>query len=429
MTTMPVAKGAYVTSGFGSRWGTFHWGTDYGREGGSGGHPIYAVKDGTVTRSGPASGFGRWITVDHPASNGGGLTVYGHIIPEVSVGAYVVEGQRIGRIDPNSATNGGVAPHLHFEWHRFVWSQPGPDRFDPETMLRGAVWPGDRPAQSNAGGLTVNSLAEVMGCSHARAKEMHPHYVNAMGAAQINNTNRAAMWAAQLGHESVGLQYMEEIASGAAYEWRADLGNNYAGDGKRYKGRGPIQLTGRNNYRAFTRWANSSGHSSIDFEADPFKVSEPKWGFLAASYYWTVSRPQINTLSDQRNLDAVTRAINGGLNGIADRRIRYNRALGMGTRLLPPSRKDILDMDEATLKRIIFECLDVYVGPGISDGKDTRQQLTGGRDKGEYPGHAQLDNRTLVDGVAAIGAKMELPGFEDIHNGSLKAKQEKESDR
>ena len=143
MTTMPVDKGFYITSGFGPRSGGYHWGTDFGRGGGSGGYPVYAVKSGTVTRAGAASGFGRWVTIDHPASNGGGETVYGHIIPEVSAGQHVNEGQRIGRIDPNSNTNGGVAAHLHVEWHKFSWSPPGPNRLNPETMLKGAKWPGD----------------------------------------------------------------------------------------------------------------------------------------------------------------------------------------------------------------------------------------------------------------------------------------------
>ena len=146
MVTMPVSEGFYVTSGFGQRGGQYagmHWGTDYGRDGGSGGHPIFAVKDGTVVRVGPASGFGQWIGVDHPASNGGGETIYGHIIPEVRLGQAVKEGQRIGRINPDSATNGGVAPHLHLEWHRFTWVPPGPDRLNPATMLKGAKWPGE----------------------------------------------------------------------------------------------------------------------------------------------------------------------------------------------------------------------------------------------------------------------------------------------
>lgn len=162
---MPVQKGFYVTSGFGNRYGGFHWGTDFGRDGGCGGYPIYAVKDGTVTRAGAASGFGQWITVDHPASNGGGLSVYGHIIPEVSVGQQVREGQRIGRINPDSNTNGGVAPHLHLEFHRYVWSPPGNDRLDPmKTVLAGAKWPGEsKPAQ---GGRNVGTLLGVDVAEH-----------------------------------------------------------------------------------------------------------------------------------------------------------------------------------------------------------------------------------------------------------------------
>lgn len=149
MVTMPVDKGFYITSHFGNRTGGFHWGTDYGRGGGSGGYPIYAVKDGTVTRSGPASGFGRWITIDHPASNGGGETVYGHVVPEVSVGQRVREGQRIGRIDPDFNANGYVSPHLHLEWHRYSWTAPGPNRLDPATMLKGAKWPGETASSAS----------------------------------------------------------------------------------------------------------------------------------------------------------------------------------------------------------------------------------------------------------------------------------------
>lgn len=156
MPTMPVQKGFYVSSPFGVRTGQYagmHWGTDFGVSGGAGGRPIYAVKDGTVTRAGAASGFGQWITLDHAANVGGGLSVYGHIIPEVRVGQVVKEGQRIGYINPNSATNGGVVPHLHFEWHRYTWAPvvygASPDRLNPvTTVLSGAGWVGDAPATS-----------------------------------------------------------------------------------------------------------------------------------------------------------------------------------------------------------------------------------------------------------------------------------------
>ena len=180
-----------------------------------------------------------------------------------------------------------------------------------------------------------NTLAEVMGrVPGVNYGALLPGYVNAMKAANINTVNRAAMFAAQLGHESVGLRYMEEIASGAAYNGRADLGNTQPGDGPRFKGRGPIQLTGRNNYRVFTQWARDAGHTDIDFESEPHRVAEPHWGFLAASWYWTVARPDINALADRADLDGVTRRINGGLNGIVDRRQRYERALAIGQRLL-----------------------------------------------------------------------------------------------
>lgn len=140
-TVMPVKHGFEVTSSFGPRWGTIHYGTDFGRPGGCGGEPVFAIRAGTVTNAGPASGFGRWVCVDHPAEVGGGLSVYGHVVPEVRVGQRVEAGQRIAHIDPNKATNGGVDPHLHVEFHRYVWSPPGPNRLDPMTILRGAPWP------------------------------------------------------------------------------------------------------------------------------------------------------------------------------------------------------------------------------------------------------------------------------------------------
>ena len=203
------------------------------------------------------------------------------------------------------------------------------------------------------------TLAEAMGCPLSRAQQMIPGYVGAMRAADITSVERAAMFAAQIGHESVGLVYMEEIASGAAYEGRADLGNVYPGDGARFKGSGPIQLTGRNNFRAFTRWANQQGHTQIDFEAQPHLVrTDPRWGFLAASWYWTVARPQINSLADRRDLEGVTRAINGGLNGLADRRARYQRALGLGARLLGgPVAEKVLDYPrDQVAQDTIYNC-------------------------------------------------------------------------
>ena len=143
MRVWPMERGCVVTSLFEMRWGTMHWGIDLGWNGGSAGLPVYAAQAGTVVQAGYASGFGQWVLVDHPTAAGGGTTVYGHIIPEVSAGQEVAAGQRIARINPDSNTNGGVAPHLHFEVHRFVWSPSGRDRLDPLPWLDGVGYPND----------------------------------------------------------------------------------------------------------------------------------------------------------------------------------------------------------------------------------------------------------------------------------------------
>ncbi|MFW8622529.1 peptidoglycan DD-metalloendopeptidase family protein [Corynebacterium glutamicum] len=336
MATMPVNKGFYVTSGFGPRWGTVHYGTDFGLDGGSGGHPVFAIKGGTVTAAGPASGFGQWVNVDHPASNGGGLSVYGHIIPEVSVGQAVAEGQRIGRINPDSNTNGGVAPHLHLEFHRYVWSPPGDDRLDPmKTVLDGASWPGE----SKPTGLTANALGELMGwaLTESRYAELLPAYVKMLNIVGATSTNALAMIGAQLGHESVGLKYQEEIASGAAYEWRSDLGNTQAGDGVQFKGHGWIQVTGRANHTAVSKWAHAQGivPTADYFVTNPKELGSDQYCWVGPAWYLTQARPGFLEAANRGDLESCTRMINGGLNGLADRRARYNRALAMGDRLKP----------------------------------------------------------------------------------------------
>lgn len=140
----PLGNGRMLTSPFGWRDGFMHYGADFGREGGSGGMPVYAAQSGTVVYAGSASGFGGpspagWVVVDHPTEAGSGTTVYGHVIAEVNVGDQVRAGQRIARVNPDSNTNGGYAPHLHFELHPTVW-QRGSQQ-DPIPWLNGALEP------------------------------------------------------------------------------------------------------------------------------------------------------------------------------------------------------------------------------------------------------------------------------------------------
>lgn len=181
------------------------------------------------------------------------------------------------------------------------------------------------------------TLATAMGCSRAVADRFVTAFNAAMIAAACTTLPRAAMWCAQLGHESGGLRYMQEIASGAAYEGRRDLGNTVKGDGVRFKGHGPIQITGRHNHTLVSRWAHERGlvPTPTYFVDHPAELAGDRYGFLGPVWYWTVARPTINALCDKGDIRAVTKLINGGLNGLDDRVTRYKRAVALGPALLP----------------------------------------------------------------------------------------------
>lgn len=211
-------------------------------------------------------------------------------------------------------------------------------------------------------------LAAATGLSEARAAEILPAVSDGLKASQCTNVNRIAMWLAQVGHESAGFNATEEYASGAAYEGRADLGNTQPGDGVRFKGRSWIQITGRNNYAAFSRWCSGKGLvlSPTEFVDNPKRLAELRWAGIGAAWYWTVARSDINTLSDRQDLETVTRRINGGTNGLADRRDRYNRALLQGDALLQllATSEPLDPIEELLMSDLQVESLSIYATPG-----------------------------------------------------------------
>lgn len=167
--------------------------------------------------------------------------------------------------------------------------------------------------------LTVDQLRRIMpNLPREKAEEYLPHLVEAMQEADITTPQRMAFFLAQVAHESCDLNYMEEIASGAAYEGRKDLGNTQSGDGKRYKGRSPIQLTGRANYRA------AGKALGIDLEGHPERAKDPDVAFRIAGWYWQ-SR-NLNRWADLGDFVKVTRLINGGTTGLAHREKYLRRA-------------------------------------------------------------------------------------------------------
>lgn len=128
----------------------------------------------------------------------------------------------------------------------------------------------------------------------------------------INTRLRIAHFMGQVTHECAGFCTAEEFASGAAYEGRQDLGNTQPGDGKRYKGRGLIQLTGRANYRDIGRILG------LPLENQPELAAEPVTALKIACEYW--KKRNINTAADRDDLISVTKLVNGGLNGLEERR-------------------------------------------------------------------------------------------------------------
>lgn len=176
-------------------------------------------------------------------------------------------------------------------------------------------------ADGIAGRGTFTALFRKLGASQERAEELalsaNVHFP-AYGI--MDSPLRLAHFMAQLVHESGSFRYMEEIASGAAYEGREDLGNIVAGDGKRYKGRGPIQLTGRANYRDFGR------RIGIDLERHPEIAAVPSIGLHLALEYWR--NRNLNTWADRDDVLAITRKINGGTNGLADRKAHLAKIKG-----------------------------------------------------------------------------------------------------
>ena len=168
--------------------------------------------------------------------------------------------------------------------------------------------------------ITDAMLRSIMPNLPAAKRQLYLPYLNkAMREFEIANYLRASAFLAQLAHESAELRYFQEIASGKAYEGRKDLGNTKPGDGVKYKGHGPIQITGRANHAACGKALG------LDLINNPTLITQPPNAFRSAGWFWD-SRG-LNALADQRLFKAITKKINGGFNGLADRQKYYDRAL------------------------------------------------------------------------------------------------------
>ena len=171
--------------------------------------------------------------------------------------------------------------------------------------------------------ITMQQLLQILPNAGQVAGIFVPVLNAAMNRYQITGIKRVAAFIAQIGHESGQFLYVKEIwgptKAQAKYEGRADLGNTAKGDGSKYRGRGLIQITGRANYIACGEALD------LDLIKQPELLEKPQHACMSAAWFWA-SRG-LNTLADAGKFDTITRRINGGQNGAADRQALYARAL------------------------------------------------------------------------------------------------------
>lgn len=172
------------------------------------------------------------------------------------------------------------------------------------------------------------NLKAIPGISDKNADKYALHLDNTMERFDIDTPVRICCFLGQVFEESGHLVYAKELASGVAYEGRKDLGNIQVGDGKRYRGRGTIQITGRANYASLSR------DLGVDFIGNPELLEQPEYACLSAGWYWSKRKlnnfadlidftKPIDTGSNLTNYKELTRRINGGYTHLAQRLQNY----------------------------------------------------------------------------------------------------------
>lgn len=200
---------------------------------------------------------------------------------------------------------------------------------------RSAMGQGAPDGRIDANGSTLPSLCESLpeaiapawlSLLYLRAKDsdvadFSPRLKQVMANRHIDTPLRQAHFLAQVGHESGEFRFRAEIANGEAYQGRVDLGNLQPGDGRRFKGRGLIQLTGRANYGEYGR---AVGREAELLATPELVETDPELCVDVAGWFW--AKRNLNNLADVDDLTSLTKRVNGGLNGIDDRRRLLLRA-------------------------------------------------------------------------------------------------------
>lgn len=187
----------------------------------------------------------------------------------------------------------------------------------------------------------------------SKSRNPKPHLIDAIN--QIEDQFKPhdfAQMLAQVMHESGGLVYDREIwgptAAQKRYEGRKDLGNTRKGDGSKYRGYGPLQVTGRANVTEFYNWCKKRGLNPPDFVSRPELIATSPWAGWSIVWYWETRK--LSKYSDSNDIEMITRRVNGGLNGYADRLSYYTRAalvmLGYGPKDVREFQTDHMSADQ-----------------------------------------------------------------------------------
>lgn len=188
-------------------------------------------------------------------------------------------------------------------------------------------------------------LAQATGLPLSKATEILPTMEAGLKLAQCNTVNRIAMFIAQTQEESDNYNTTEEYGDLSGEAFYPFIGRTW------------IQVTWESNYQAFGQWATQQGliTDPNQFVNDPGSLADIQWAGIGAAWYWTVQRPQINSLCDNGDIVGVTEAINGGTNGLDARTSNWNRALSVGDQLLTLTEDEddmFTDADRNLLQQI-----------------------------------------------------------------------------
>jgi predicted chitinase len=186
-------------------------------------------------------------------------------------------------------------------------------------MTAAAAGAGELSSPGGSSALSGQLQAIMPKLDAGRASSFAKPLAAAMKEFDINTPKRQAAFLAQVAQECGELRYQEEMFSNLdALENRADLGNTKAGDGRKYKGRGPLMLTGKANYKAAGQALKQ------DLEAKPELVVQPEIGCRAAAWYWKTQG--LNELADRGDVRGITKHIHGDYAGLEARMRFYKQA-------------------------------------------------------------------------------------------------------